>query len=91
MPALIPDHEALTQLCRRHRIHRLSLFGSVAVGTARPADDVDLLVELEPEAAPSLLDMAAIKMELSALLQGRLSAFGLLEADCLAPTSVWPA
>jgi uncharacterized protein len=71
MPALFPDREALAQLCGRHRIRRLSLFGSVAVGTARPDSDVDLLVEFAPAARPSLLDMAAIEAELSALLGGR--------------------
>jgi uncharacterized protein len=49
----------------------LSLFGSVLKGTARPDSDVDLLAEFEPEAVPGLLAMAAIEVELSALLGGR--------------------
>ena len=71
MPDLFTDREALAQLCRRHRIHRLSLFGSVGKGTSRPDSDVDLFVEFAPGAAPSFLDMAAIELELSALLGGR--------------------
>jgi uncharacterized protein len=71
MLALFPDPDALAALCRRHGIHRLSLFGSVAKGTARPDSDVDLLVEFAPEATPSFLDMAAIELELSAMLGGR--------------------
>jgi predicted nucleotidyltransferase len=71
MPALFPDREALANLCQRHGIRRLSLFGSVAAGTARPDSDVDLLVEFEPGAAPSFLDLAAIELEMSALLNGR--------------------
>ncbi len=63
--------EALAGFCRRHRIRRLSLFGSVLRGTDRPDSDVDLLVEFEPNAAPSLFDVADIEMELSALLDGR--------------------
>ena len=39
--------------------------------SARPDSDVDLLVEFEPEARPSLLTMAQIEIELSALLDGR--------------------
>jgi predicted nucleotidyltransferase len=66
----LPDG-VLARLCARHRIRRLSLFGSVLKGTAGPESDVDLLVEFEPDAAPTLLDMAAIEEELSALLQGR--------------------
>jgi hypothetical protein len=65
------DREALEALCRRYRIRRLSLFGSVLTGEAGPASDVDLLVEFEPEARPSLLTMANIEIELSALLGGR--------------------
>lgn len=63
--------ETLAPLCRRHRIRKLSLFGSVLKGTARPDSDVDLLVEFFPEARPTLLDMAQIEIELSELLGGR--------------------
>jgi len=65
------DRDALAALCRRRRIRRLSLFGSVLKGTARPDSDVDLLVEFAPEARPSLLDLAGIEQELSSLLAGR--------------------
>jgi predicted nucleotidyltransferase len=63
--------DALAALCRRHRIRRLSLFGSALKGTAAPDSDVDLLVEFEHGARPSLLDLADIEQELSALLGGR--------------------
>jgi len=69
--ALFKDRNALTALCRRHHIRRLSLFGSTLKGTARPDSDVDLLVEFEPGAKTTLLDMAQIELELSALLDGR--------------------
>lgn len=65
------DPEALAKLCRRHRIHKLSLFGSQLKGTARPDSDIDLLVEFEPDATPNLLTMARIEIELSELLGGR--------------------
>jgi predicted nucleotidyltransferase len=71
MRRLEVDQEALAELCRRHHIRRLSVFGSVLKGTARPDSDVDLLVEFEPGATPGLLGMAAIEMELSSLLGGR--------------------
>ena len=62
---------ALADVCARYRIRKLSLFGSVLRGTARAESDVDLLVEFEPGATPTLLDMAAIEGELSSLLGGR--------------------
>jgi len=72
MDARLPfKRDALAALCRRHRIRRLSLFGSALKGTAGPDSDVDLLVEFERGAAPTLLDLADIEQELSALLGGR--------------------
>jgi predicted nucleotidyltransferase len=62
---LFTDSEALSSVCRRHHIRRLSLFGSVLNGTSRPDSDVDLLVEFESDAKPTLLTMAEIELELS--------------------------
>jgi predicted nucleotidyltransferase len=62
------DPKAVAQVCHRHHIRKLSLFGSVLTGTDRPDSDVDLLVEFEPAATPSLLDIASIEAELSSLL-----------------------
>jgi predicted nucleotidyltransferase len=62
--------QALENLCRRHQIRTLSLFGSQLKGTARPDSDVDLLVEFLPQARTTLLDMAEIEQELSDLLGG---------------------
>lgn len=71
MHQLAVDREALTEICRRHSIRRLALFGSTLKGTARPDSDVDLLVEFQPGAVPGFLGMAAIEAELSDLLGGR--------------------
>lgn len=72
MTAKLPiDREVLAAFCRRYQIRKLSLFGSTLKGTNHPDSDVDLLVEFEPDAAPSLLTMAEIELELSPLLGGR--------------------
>jgi uncharacterized protein len=71
MTILRCDKGALEQLCRRHRIRRLALFGSVLKGTDRPDSDVDLLVEFEAGAVPGFLRLARIEGELSSLLGGR--------------------
>lgn len=65
------DSELLAAVCRRHRIRKLSLFGSVLKGSARPDSDIDLLVEFLPDATPTYFDLAEIEIELSALLGGR--------------------
>jgi hypothetical protein len=68
---LFSDNSALAEVCLKHGITRLSLFGSVLRGTAEPDSDVDLLVEFEPDSTPGFLRMAAIEEELSRLLGGR--------------------
>lgn len=65
------DGEKLADFCRKHGIRKLSLFGSVLKGTARPDSDIDLLVEFEPDRIPGLLALAGIEIELSRLLGGR--------------------
>ena len=42
------EPEKLARVCRRYRIQRLSLFGSVLNGRAKADSDIDLLVEFEP-------------------------------------------
>jgi predicted nucleotidyltransferase len=44
--------EAIAEFCRRHRIRRLALFGSILREDFRPQSDVDVLVEFEPGATP---------------------------------------
>ena len=66
-----PSDREPDSFCQRHRIRRLSVFGSVLRGTARPDSDLDLLVEFETGAAPSLFDVADMEQELSVLLGGR--------------------
>jgi uncharacterized protein len=69
--SLFTDPTALEIICRRHCIPRLALFGSQLKGTNSPDSDVDLLVEFEPEAKPSLLTLAQVEIELSPLVGGR--------------------
>lgn len=68
---IFPNDAALEALCRRYGIRRLSLFGSTLKRMDRPDSDVDLLVEFQPGATPSLFTMAEIELELSPLLNGR--------------------
>ena len=65
------DESRLAEVCRRHRVRELSVFGSAARGEMRPDSDVDLLVEFLPEAEPGLLDHAGLMLDLSELLGRR--------------------
>lgn len=62
------DRGRLEEFCRSHHIRRLSVFGSVLHGDARPDSDLDLLVEFEPDHAVGLIRLAGIQLELSRLL-----------------------
>jgi uncharacterized protein len=70
-PRLPIDTSTLADFCRKHWIQKLSLFGSVLKGTARPDSDIDLLVEFEPGRKPGLLALASMEDELSALVGRR--------------------
>ena len=72
MPVQLPlGRDVLADFCRGHNIRRLSIFGSVLKGTAKHDSDIDLLVEFEADAVPSLFDLADIEQELSGLLGRR--------------------
>jgi hypothetical protein len=63
----IPDQE-LAELCRRSRVHWLAVFGSGLTKDFGPQSDVDLLVDLAPEARVGFLTLSQMARELSALL-----------------------
>jgi predicted nucleotidyltransferase len=42
----------IVDFCRKHRIRRLALFGSVLRDDFKPDSDVDVLVEFEPGTTP---------------------------------------
>ena len=50
-------------------VTKLWLFGSVARGDARPDSDVDVLIDIVPGRKFSLLDLAAVRLELCDLLE----------------------
>jgi hypothetical protein len=53
-PAIPVPTERIAEFCRRHRIRRLALFGSVLRDDFGPDSDVDVLVEFEPGHTPGL-------------------------------------
>ena len=63
--------DRIAEICRRHQVRELSLFGSAARGEMRPDSDFDFLVDFLPEARPGLLGVSAMTRELTALLGRR--------------------
>jgi uncharacterized protein len=70
--ALIEQHRAtIAELCRRHRVRRLEVFGSGARGVDFDPrrSDVDFLVEFDPTVdAPTLKAYFALRDDLAAVL-----------------------
>ncbi|MFN8486367.1 MAG: nucleotidyltransferase family protein [Caldilineaceae bacterium] len=65
---IVLSEEKIRNFCRRYRIRKLSLFGSLLRQDFRPDSDVDVLVEFEPQAHVTLFDMGAAQVELSEIL-----------------------
>ncbi len=61
----------LAEFCRRHRIRRLSLFGSVLRDDFTEDSDVDVLVEFEADAHVGLMRLAAMEAELGEMIGRR--------------------
>ena len=61
------DEVALAELCRRHRVSELSVFGSAACGDMRTDSDIDLLVAFQEGAEVDLVDHAALMLDLTSL------------------------
>src|SRR5207302_7984064 len=62
------DRRAIEDICRRHHIKRLSLFGSALREDFRPDSDVDVLVEFELDHVPGLFAMAGMELELTGMV-----------------------
>ena len=60
--------ERIAEFCRRNRIRRLALFGSVLRDDFGPDSDVDVLVEFEPGTRVGLLRLAGMEIELGEML-----------------------
>lgn len=59
--------DRIIEFCRRNRIRRLALFGSVLRDDFRPDSDVDVLVEFEPDTHLGLA-FFGLEVELSEML-----------------------
>ena len=59
--------------CVRTRARKLSFFGSILTLTerTRPDSDVDVVVEFEPDAAVTYLDLARIEREQPQVVAGK--------------------
>lgn len=66
----VPD-EAIASFCAANHVRRLALFGSVLGESFDEASDLDVLVAFEPGSTPGLFGVAAMELELEALVGRR--------------------
>jgi predicted nucleotidyltransferase len=60
----VPSAEAIAAFCRKWQIVEFSLFGSILRGDFSPGSDVDILVDLAPDAPWSLYEWTEMIEEL---------------------------
>jgi uncharacterized protein len=65
--------EEVLAIAARYGASNVRVFGSVARGEERPDSDIDLLVDMEPRR--SLLDLAALGIDLEALVDRPVDVF----------------
>ena len=76
MSCLMNSSEALETLRRSERdlraraVRRAAVFGSVARGDSRPGSDIDIMVEIDPEAHLTVFDYAGLKDYIASLFDG---------------------
>jgi uncharacterized protein len=63
--------EKIETFCRRNRIKKLALFGSVLREDFTSESDIDVLVEFEPSARVGFFELYDMEQELSGILGGR--------------------
>lgn len=62
------DDKSIVRFCQANAIRELSLFGSVLRADFRPDSDIDVLVEFEPGSRVTLINLVAMRDELSRIL-----------------------
>ena len=61
-------YEKIVDLCRKHRVRELSLFGSRARGDFDTDSDYDFLIDFTPDAGIDLFDFSSIQVHLEEML-----------------------
>jgi predicted nucleotidyltransferase len=58
------------QALRARGVRRAALFGSVARGENRPGSDIDIMVEIDPDAHITVFDYVGLKEYIAGLFDG---------------------
>lgn len=72
----------IVELCKRHKIRQISLFGSRVRGDHRPESDYDFLVEFDPGSRISLFDYGRAWVDFEDLMESKID---LVDKEGLKP------
>jgi uncharacterized protein len=61
--------ETIAQFCDRWKITEFSLFGSVLRPDFRPDSDIDILIDFDAQAKPTLFDLVDMEEQLQEIFQ----------------------
>ncbi len=61
------DQDAIAAFCQKHHVVKLAFFGSILTDRFEPDSDIDILVQFDPEATPTLFDVVDMEEELSGM------------------------
>ena len=68
VPSIAADQRSIAEYCRRWRVRELAIFGSASRGELRADSDIDVMVAFEDSTSWDLLDLSAMRTELSDML-----------------------
>ena len=71
MIGLSVEAEQVAEVCRRHHVCELAVFGSAARGDARPDSDIDVLIDFAPSARIGFIALSRLNRDLEALFGRR--------------------
>jgi uncharacterized protein len=71
MASIAVPKARIAKFCRRNRVRKLALFGSVLRPDFRPDSDVDVLVEFQPGKSVGFFELYDLEEELSRAFGGR--------------------
>ena len=71
MISLPVEAEQVAEVCRRHNVRELAVFGSAARGDTRPDSDIDVLIDFEPSARIGFIALSRLTRDLEALFGRR--------------------
>jgi predicted nucleotidyltransferase len=70
-PKVTVPHDAIRDFCRAHAVRELAIFGSAVRDDFNPDSDIDVLIDLAPDARVGLVALQKMRDELARIFGRR--------------------